>query len=161
MSDSTDFSRLSGSWCYWAPLAGLANTQVSEAFSDREISFTSDDHSVHLHIDEGWWVVDTVDDRGQLHSDSARFTTYDLVEKYLLWQWSSAARNALRRPRIGPRLYSLGHDSNVQFLPIKEGIFELRAPEGRAVLMEPAATIFSHLMRKSFGEIEELVTRDI
>jgi hypothetical protein len=131
VGDSTNFSRLSDRWCYWAPLAGLANTQVSWAHSDR----------------------------GQLHIDSARFTTYDLVEKYLTWQWSSAARNALRRPRIGPKLYSLGHNSNVQFTPIKEGMFELRVPEGRAVLMEPAATIFSHLMRKPFGEIEELVKR--
>jgi len=67
----------------------------------------------------------------------------------------------LRRPRLGPNLYSLGHDSNVQFLPIKEGIFELRTPEGRAILMEPVATIFSHLMLKSVDDIEELVKRDV
>jgi hypothetical protein len=161
MSDSIDFSRLSTSWLYWAPLAGLTNAQVADVHPGHEIRFTSDDYSVHLRHDEGWWIIDTIDDRGQLHTDTAKFTIYDLVERYLIWQWSSTARNVLRRPRLGPNLYSLGHDSNVRFLPIKEGIFELRTPEGRAILMEPVATIFSHLMLKSVDDIEELVKRDV
>jgi hypothetical protein len=161
MSDSIDFSRLSTSWLYWGRLAGLANAQVPDVYDDHGIRFTSDDYSVQLRHDDGWWIIDTIDDRGQLHADTARLTTYDLVEKYLIWQWSSSARNALRRPRLGPTLYSLGHDSNVQFLPIKEGIYELRIPEGRAILMEPVATIFSHLMLKSVNDIEELVKSDV
>ncbi len=161
MSNAIDSSRLSANWSYWAPLAGLTNARVSEEHPDYEISFTSDDYSVHLRRDEDWWLVDTVDDRGQLHSGAAKFTTFSFLERYLIWQWSSAARNALRLPRIGPKLYSLGHNPNVQFLPIKEGIYELGAPGGRAVLMEPSATIFSHLMFKSIGEIEELVKRDV
>jgi hypothetical protein len=161
MSDANDFSRLSTNWLYWARLAGLTNAQVSDVHPDHEIRFTSDDYSVHLRHNEDWWVIDTIDDRGQLHTDTAKLTNYDLVEKYLIWQWSSTARNVLRLPRLGPKLYSLGHDSNVQFLPIKEGIYELRAPVGRAILMEPVATIFSHLMLKSVDDIEELVKRDV
>ncbi|MBP1819305.1 hypothetical protein [Mycobacterium sp. OAE908] len=157
MSDSIDFSRLSEAWQYWAPLAGLTNAQTSDAHPGHEIRFKSDDYSFHLTYNDGWWVIDTIDDRGQLHSGAAKFTTYDLVEKYLIWQWSSTSRNVLRLPRIGANLYSLGHNSDVQFIPIKEGIYELRIPEGRAVLMEPSATIFSHLMLKSVKEIQELV----
>ena len=161
MSNSADFSRLSASWLYWAPLTGLTNARVSEQHPHDEIRFTADDYAVHLRRDEDWWVIDTVDDRGQLHSDTAKFTTYALLERYLIWQWASAARNVLRLPRIGPKLYSLGHNPSVQFLPVKEGIYELCAPEGRAVLMEPGATIYSHLMSKSVAEIEQLVKRDV
>lgn len=161
MSDSIDFSRLSASWRYWTPLAGLTNARVSEILPDHEIHFTSDDYAFHLRRDEDWWVVDTVDDRGQWHSCTAKFTTYGLVERYLIWQWSSTARNALRLPRLGRKLYSIGHNSSVQFLPLKEGIYELRTPEGRAILMEPSATIFSHLMLKSVDELEEFVRRDL
>ncbi|CAJ1586171.1 hypothetical protein [[Mycobacterium] wendilense] len=39
--------------------------------------------------------------------------------------------------------------------PISEGIYTLSTPEGKAVLMEPTATIFSHLMRWSLDEIEK------
>ena len=161
MSDSIDFSRLSEAWLYWAPLAGLTNAQVSDVQPDHEIHFKSDDYSVHLTNEDGWWVIDTIDDRGQLHTGTAKFTTYALVEKYLVWQWSSTARNVQRLPRIGAKLYSLGHNSNVQFIPIKEGIYELHTSEGHAVVMEPSATIFSHLMSKSLKEIEELVKRDV
>lgn len=161
MNDAIDSSRLSASWLYWAPFAGLINARVSDVYADRATRFTSDGYSFHLRHNEGWWVVDTVDDRGQLHSDSAKFTTYTLVEKYLIWQWSSTARNVLRLPRLGAQLYSLGHNSNVQSVPIKEGIYELSVPEGRAVLMEPVATIFSHLILKSVDEIDHLVKADV
>ncbi|WP_142386855.1 hypothetical protein [Mycobacterium hubeiense] len=161
MSDSTDFSPLSASWLYWAGLAGLTNPQVSDARSDGEVRFTSEDFSFHLRHSGGWWTIDTVDDRGQLHTDTAKFTTFELAEKYLIWQWSSTARNVLRRPRLGPKLYSLGHNSNIQFIPIKEGIYELRTPDGRAVLMEPVATIFSHLIFKSADEIDQMVKEGI
>ncbi|MGV0788388.1 hypothetical protein ABQF33_15885 [Mycolicibacterium sp. XJ2] len=158
MSDPVDFSRLSHRWLYWAPRAGLANPQVSEDRSGREIRFTSDDHSVHLRHTEGWWVMDTTDDRGQLHSNVAKFSTYELVEKYLVWDWSSPARNGLSPPRIGSRLYALGHASDVEFKLVREGIYELNTSEGRAILMEPDATIFSHLIFKSVAAIEGLVS---
>ena len=161
MNDSVDFSRLSTSWLYWARLAGLTNVQVSDAQSNCEIRFTSDDYSVHSRYYEGWWTIDTIDDRGQLHSDSTKFTTSELLEKYLIWEWSSTARNVLRRPRLGPKLYARGHASDILTVPIKEGIYELSTPEGRAILMEPGATIFSHLMSKSVDQIESMVREGV
>lgn len=151
-----DFSRLCACWLYSAPRAGLTHAAVSDALPGHGIRFTSDDYSLHLRHTDGWWVIDTVDDRGQLRSRVARFSTYDLVEKYLVWEWSSLARDALRQD-----LYALGPSSGVQFRVISEGIFELQTSEGRAVLMGPAATIFSHLMSRSLEEIAKLVGADI
>lgn len=161
MSDRIDIARLSTSWLHWALLTGLTNVRVSDQHPDEEIRFTSDDHTVHVRRNEVWWVIDTIDDRGQLRRDTAKFTTYALLERYLIWQWASAARNVLRLPTIGPKLYALGHNPDVQFQPIDEGIYRLRTPEGCAVLMEPSATVFSHLMFKSIDEFEELVSRDV
>ncbi|MGE2718435.1 hypothetical protein [Mycolicibacterium celeriflavum] len=120
------------------------------------IRFASDDYSLHLRHADGWWVIDTVDDRGQPRSDVAKFSTYDLVEKYLIWEWSSLPRDALRQD-----LYALGPSSGVEFRVISEGIFGLQTSEGRAVMMGPAATIFSHLMSRSLEDIVKLVGVDI
>jgi len=46
-------------------------------------------------------------------------------------------------------------------VPIKEGIAELRSRAGNAILMEPNATIFSHLILKSLDEIEQMVREGI
>ncbi|EFG77145.1 hypothetical protein HMPREF0591_2958 [Mycobacterium parascrofulaceum ATCC BAA-614] len=45
--------------------------------------------------------------------------------------------------------------------PIAKGITELRAGNGRALLMEPNARIFSHLMLKSLAEIDRITTTGI
>jgi hypothetical protein len=58
-------------------------------------------------------------------------------------------------------LYSLGFSPEIEVLPIKEGIAEVRSRVGSAVLMEPNATIFSHLMTKSVPQIEEMVREGI
>ncbi|MFC7673292.1 Imm61 family immunity protein [Mycolicibacterium sp. GCM10028919] len=152
---------MSSNWLYWSRLSGLTNANVSAAHDGSEVRFTSDDYSVYLRQNDGWWVLDTVNDRGQLHTDTAAFTSLDLVEKYLLWQWSSSARNNLRLPRIGPKIYSLGHDPHVHFSKIKEGIYELQKGESKAILSEPAATIFSHLMSKTLDEIEQIVSEGL
>jgi hypothetical protein len=161
MDDSTDFARMSSNWLYWSHLSGLTNADVSAAHNGSDIRFTSDDYSVYLRRSDGWWVLDTVDDRGQLQTDTAAFTSLDLVERYLLWQWSSSARNNLRLPRIGPKIYSLGHAPQVHFSKIKEGIYELRKEDSQAVLAEPAATIFSHLMSKTLDEVEQIVSEGL
>jgi hypothetical protein len=161
MGDSTGFARMSSNWLYWSRLSGLTDANSLAAHNGSDIRFTSDEYSVHLRQCDGWWLVDTVDDRGQLHADTAAFTSLDLVEKYLLWQWSSGARNNLRLPRIGPKLYSLGHDPHVHFSKIKEGIYELQKADSRAILAEPAATIFSHLMSKTPDEIEQMVSEGL
>jgi hypothetical protein len=97
----------------------------------------------------------------QRHNDTAKLSTFDLTEKYLIWTWGSSARGAVGAERLGPRLYSLGFSPEIEVLPIKEGIAELRSHAGNAILMEPNATNFSHLMTKSVEEIEQMVREGI
>ena len=156
-----DFSRLSANWVEWSSIAQLSNIAVSMDCDDCEISFTSSDYSVHLRNDGTWWIIDTVNARGQRHNDAAKLSTFDLTEKYLIWTWGSSARGAVGAERLGPRLYSLGFSPEIEVLPIKEGIAELRPGAGSAVLMEPNATIFSHLMTKSVPQIEQMVREGI
>ncbi len=157
----TDFSRLSASWVEWSNRAQLTNPGVTTNCDDCEIAFTSDDYSVHLRHDDIWWIVDTVDDRGQRHSDTAKLSTFDLAEKYLVWSWASIARGVLGARRLGPDLYARGFSPDVEVIPVSEGISELQSQSGNAILMEPYATIFSHLMSKSIDEIEDLSTADL
>ncbi|WP_156673410.1 MULTISPECIES: hypothetical protein [unclassified Mycobacterium] len=153
----TDFSRISASWIEWSSLARLPDAAVSTKCDDCEIAFTSTDFSVHLRHEADWWIVDTVNDRGQRRNDTAKLSSLELAEKYLLWIWSSLARGAVGAPPLGPELYSSGFSPDVEVTPITEGIAELRSPSGKAILMEPYATIFSHLMSKSVGELGRMV----
>lgn len=157
MTDTPDFARLTRNWFYWTGLGQFGNASESTDCDDCAILFSSDVYSVHLRHDGIWWNVDTVDDRRQRHDDTAKFSSYALAEKYLTWIWASTARGAVGAPVLGPPLYALGFEPGVETVPISEGIFELRSPDGRAVLMEPYATIFSHLMHKSEEEIEQTV----
>lgn len=156
MTGENMFARLTKNWLSWAPLCGFEEVQVSDRFSDNEIRFTSTEYSVHLHDDAEWWVVDTVDDRGQLRENVASFSTFELAEVFLVWHWASTARNMLRLNSVGRELYLRGIAPNVEAIALAEGIYELRSAEGRAVLLEPEATIFSHLMSKSINEIETI-----
>jgi hypothetical protein len=156
-----DFSRLSANWVEWSSIAQLSNIAVSMDCDDCEIAFTSSDYSVHLRNDGAWWIIDTVNDRGQRHNDAAKLSTFDLTEKYLIWTWASSARGAVGAERLGPRLYSLGFSPEIEVLPIKAGVAELRSRAGSAILMEPNATIFSHMMSKSVEEIEQMVREGI
>jgi len=45
--------------------------------------------------------------------------------------------------------------ADVRVAKISEGIYSLLTPVGEAVLMEPSATIFSHLVSRSVEDIEE------
>ncbi len=156
-----DFTRLSDSWMHWSRRASLTRPSISEQQQGDEIHFLSDEYSVHLRYADGQWVVDTLNDRGQLRKNVAEFSSYDLAEKFLIWQWSSAARNALRLPRLGRELYDRGMSPDVEAQEIGEGIYELRVSGQRAVLMEPSATIFSHLMSMSVDEIDGMVKSGI
>jgi hypothetical protein len=153
-----DFSRLSANWVKWAELARLANISVSMDCDDSEIVFRSSDSEVYLRNDGNWWIIDTVNDRGQRHDDIAKLSTFELTEKYLIWNWASSARGIIGAQRLGPRLYALGMSPDVQAVPIAEGITEVRSSSGSAILMEPYATIFSHLMSKSVEQIEQMVS---
>ena len=153
-----DFSRLVANWHRWAPWMGGGEISATTDCDDYKIAFSSGDYSVHLRHDATWWIVDAVDDRGQLHTDTAKLSTFDLTEKYLIWNWASIARGVLGARRLAPELYAQGFSADVEATPISEGIFKLRSQSGNAILMEPYATIFSHLISKSVDEIERMVT---
>ena len=157
----TDYSRLTSSWSYWANLAHFQNVSVSTSCEDCSIRFASSDYSVHLRTEDTWWIIDTVDDRGQRNADAAKFSDYELTEKYLIWTWASLARSAIGAPPLGPGLYSQGFAPAVDAVEIRAGIYELQMGEERAVLAEPYATIFSHLLGKPVIEIEQMVRQGI
>ncbi len=119
------------------------------------------DYSVHLRHDGSWWIVDTVNDRGQRHNDEATLSTFELAEKYLIWNWASSARGVIGAPRLGPRLYGLGYSKDVEAVQLAEGVAELRSSSGKAILLEPYATIFSHLMSKPVDDIDQMAREGI
>lgn len=156
-----DFSRLSASWVEWSTRAHLPDIAVSTECNDCKIKFSSRDYSVHLGHDGAWWTVSTVDDRGHRHDNEAKLSNLELAEKYLIWNWASSARGIIGAPRLGPRLYASGYSPDVEVIPIAEGLAELRSSCGKAILMEPYATIFSHLMLKSLDDIEQTLRNGI
>jgi len=157
VSELPDFGRLSQYWLYWSELGQLTDLSVSASCDDCAILFSSNDYAVHLRHVDGWWVVDTVNDRRQRSNDTARFSRYELAEKYLLWIWASTARSVVRAPILGPRLYERGFAPDVEAIQVSEGVYELRSADGQAVLAEPYATIFSQLIDKSVAEIEQML----
>jgi hypothetical protein len=58
-------------------------------------------------------------------------------------------------------LYAKGFEPSVERLALTEGVYELSSPEGRAILAEPYATIFSHLMGRSEEDIEQMLQADV
>lgn len=158
---AAEFERLARNWVRWSELAQLGGISVSTSCPDCQARFGSTEYSVHLRRAGEWWSVDTVDDRGSRHDDAARFSSLALAEKYLVWIWASAARTVMQAPILGQRFYAQGFDPGVQAIPISPGTFEVRSPAGRAVLAEPYATIFSHLMGRPEDEIEQMVSQDI
>ena len=157
MTDTAAFYRLSRHWIYWSGLGHLGDVSVSTPGDDGEILFSSDQYSVHLRHEDGRWVVDNVDDRGRRQNAIATFSSYALAEKYLIWIWASAARSAIGAPNLDRALYNAGRYSGIEAKPVNVGSYELRSIEGSAVVAEPYATIFSHLMDKPEEEIEQMV----
>ncbi|ORB72768.1 hypothetical protein BST44_18170 [Mycobacterium scrofulaceum] len=84
-----------------------------------------------------------------------------MAEKYLIWDWTSTAYTPIGRPSLWSQLYSRGFNHVVKSIPIAEGITELCSRNGRALLMEPNAKIFSHLMLKSVAEIDRMTTTGV
>ncbi|WP_431233535.1 hypothetical protein ACQ856_02065 [Mycolicibacterium psychrotolerans] len=161
MTEEDSYARLTQNWLYWSTLGQLAHPSVSTSCDDCAVVFSSDESSVHLRHHDGWWVIDTVNDRRQRQNDTARFSSYELAEKYLVWMWASTARSAVRAPVLGPTFYAMGFAPGVQAIPVSEGVYELRSPRGRAVTTEPYATIFSHLMDKPEHDIQRIVRAGI
>jgi hypothetical protein len=153
-----DFSRLSADWVEWTSRARMGSVSVSTECEDCQILFKSDDESFHLRQEGDWWVVDRIDDRNQRHNNLARFSTFDLVQKYLVWRWSWITRGAIGAKSLGAELHSLGMAPGVETIPTdREGAVELRGPNGSAIVPGSIATIFSQLMSKSLDGIEMLV----
>jgi hypothetical protein len=152
-----DFSRLSANWYRWAPGMGGGDIYVTTDCPDCLISFRTDDYSVHLRKDGEWWIVDTVNDRGQRHNNYAKLSNFDLTEKYLIWDWATTARSDLASGPLGADLARLGYAPDVKVSKV-DGGYEICMNADCAILSVVNATIFSHLMSKSVEEIEQMVT---
>lgn len=152
------FTRLSCAWREWANWAGRGGVSVSVGDAKSEVAFTADDESFYLRKESEWWVVDRADDRGKRYTAIAKFSDFELLEKYLIWRWNSTARSVFGLESLGPPLYKMGFSSDVTVTPTEdEWETELKSPGGSAILAQPYSTIFSHLMLKSVDEIEEIV----
>lgn len=149
-----DFSRLSENWAEWAPASGLREAFVSTECDDCLVRFASRDASFHLRREGDWWLVDTIDDRGQRHDDDAKFSTFLLAEKYLIWNWVTAAKLSLATGRLGAELYRQGYAVGVEIAQLDGSHVELRLEGDIAVLISGTATTFSHIMLMSVDEIE-------
>jgi hypothetical protein len=157
-----DFSRLSRNWLEWTSLARMSQVSVSEDCDDCQISFKSDDQAFHLREDGAWWTVDEVDDRGRRYDATAKFSTFELAEAYLIWNWASVTRSAIGAKQLGRELHAQGMALSVETLPTEREYFvELRGPTGSAILPTSGATIFSHLMSKSVDQIEQMVKEGV
>ncbi|WP_255309394.1 hypothetical protein [Mycobacterium malmoense] len=152
-----DFSRLSTNWYRWAPGLGGGAPTISTDCPDCVIRFSTDDYSVHLRDEGDWWVVDTVNDRGQRRNAAARFSSFNMAEKYLIWDWATTARADLASGSLGADLARQGYAPGVEVSKTESG-YEICLNNECAVLSVVNATIFSHLMSKSVEELEGMVT---
>lgn len=137
-------------------------TSVISQSDGAATSFIADDESFHLRHDGDQWVVDRTDDRNRRHNNTATFSTHELAEKYLLWRWGSTVRDAYGAESLGPRLYKAGYAREVSVSGADNNRdVVLRSACGTAILPEPYAAIFSHLMLKSRDQIHEMLTFDL
>ncbi|CAJ1509817.1 Imm61 family immunity protein [[Mycobacterium] holstebronense] len=151
------FTRLSHAWAEFANLASLRSISVS-LDNKAAATFLADDESFYLYKEGDWWVVDRTDDRGKRYTATAKFSNFELLEKYLIWRWGSTARSAFSLESLGPPLYKMGFSSNVTVAPTEnQWKTEIKSAAGSAILGQPYSTIFSHLMSKSIDEINEMV----
>ncbi|MGV0043412.1 hypothetical protein ACRU43_02275 [Mycobacterium colombiense] len=155
-----DFSRLSANWRRWAPGLGGGDIDVTTDCDDCLICFKTDDYSVHLREDENWWIVDTVNDRGQRRSGDAKLSNFDLVERYLIWDWATTVRSDLASGPLGADLAKKGFAPGVEVSKV-DTKYKICSNADCAILSAVNATIFSHLLDKSVVEIEQMVTRGL
>lgn len=153
-----DISRLAKNWHRWAP--GMGGGEIAVFSDDSETVFSTDDYKVYLHEDGAWWVIDTVNDRGQRRDGIAKLSSFDLTEKYLIWSWATTARSALASGPLGADLAKLGYAAGVDVSKVDRG-YRICANSDCAILSVVDATIFSHLMTKSVDEIENLTRMDL
>lgn len=151
-----NFSRLSSIWSKWAPKAGLNGVSTALSCDDCEAVFKANDYSVYVRSDTNRWVIDMVDDRGHRRDDVASFSSFDLLEKYLVWDWATLARSGLASGALGTELYKLGYAAGIEVSELNNGNVELCLDGDCANLVVGDATIFSHVMLKSLDELLEI-----
>lgn len=157
-----DFTLLSSAWMYWNGLARIPNASFSRDCGDCLVKFSSDAESFHLRKEGEWWVVDVIDDRGKRYNDTCRFSSFELVEKYFIWNWASFARSSIGLEALGPNLYKQGLNPAVIVNPTENRWrSEVVTPDGSAILAEPELTIFTYLASKPLRDIEEMVRSGI
>ena len=153
-----ELKTLTEAWVYWNSLAKVPEATVSTDCSDCLMSFVCADQSFHIRRDSDWWVVDSVDDRGTRYDDIARFSSAELLVKYLVWLWGSSARSAILLPSLGAQFFREGRSEAVTVIPgSSEWKFEIISAEGRAILSEPELTIFTHVACRPLGEINRML----
>jgi hypothetical protein len=151
-----DFSRLSESWVEWATRSQLRDVSVSTDRDDCQIAFRSRDYSFYLRTESDWWVIDTVDDRGQRSDADAKFSAFALAEKYLIWTWITNARSSLASGPLGATLYKQGYAPGIEVTELNGTHGKLCLDGECAILILGTATIFSHIMLMSVDEIEQI-----
>ncbi len=151
-----NFERLSASWFEWGPAGGLTGVATSTACEDCRIVFSSSDYSYHLREEDGWWVIDTVDERGSRAEGLARFSSIALAEKYLVWNWVTAARSDLASGPLGADLYRMGYATGVEVSQHDGGRVEVCRNGDCATVMTGTATLFSHIMSMSVDQIQQM-----
>lgn len=152
-----DFSRLSANWHRWAPGMGGGDIYVTTDCEDCLVCFRTDDYSVHLRDDGNWWIVDTVNDRGQRRNGVAKLSNFELTEKYLIWDWATTARSDLASGPLGAELAKQGFAANVEVSEV-DTKYKICSNDDCAILSAVNATIFSHLMDRPVNEIEKMIT---
>lgn len=159
---TTDFSDLAASWHLWTGRAGMANVSVKTGEEGESILFRSDDEAYELRRDDGWWVIDEIDDRGRRYDDTARFSSIALVHKFLMWRWASTARTALGAKQLGPYFHSLGMNPIVDAVPAARADFvEMHFADGMAVLPTSNAGMFSQILVLPTSRIAEIVAEGL
>lgn len=157
-----DYSRLSRNWMKWSGLMGMGDVRTVAGSDASRVDFTASDWGFYISQSGDWWIVGEVDDRGQSHDDTARFSSFSLTETYLIWTWASVARSAIGAKRLGADLYARGFSPTTQVTELKAGVYELKSPDGAdAIVKGVKATIFSHLMTKPVDDVEAMVNEGI
>jgi hypothetical protein len=152
----SDFSRLSQHWFEWTPFYSSSGGSVSMNCVDCDVVFSSSDYSVHLRNEGNWWLIDKVNDRGQRSDGEAKLSTFDLTEKYLIWQWASLANSRLASGSLGFDLYKRGYAEDVDIVDLADYQVEVCFQGQCAILFTGTATIFSHILKMSVEEIERI-----
>lgn len=159
---TVNFTDLAASFRSWTDRAGMANATVATSEGGQGMLFKSDDEAYELRHDDGWWVVDEIDDRGRRYADTGHFSTIGLAQKYLLWRWASTARTALGAKQLGANYHSLGMNAKVDGLPSPVSDFvELHLAEGIAILPNSNAAMFSHILDMPSARIVQIVSEGL